>query len=101
MHFMTDRGPAALIFVGALNVGSISTPWSGELRPRKHGVVDVLDLSSHPTSIKRGDLLGWFNMGSTVILLMPFGACKWDNDMQAGQTLRVGEAIGQLSSTTK
>jgi phosphatidylserine decarboxylase len=101
MHFMTDRGPAALVFVGALNVGSISTPWSGELRPRKDGVVDVLDLSSHPTSIKKGDLLGWFNMGSTVILLMPSGACKWDNDMQAGQTLRVGEAIGQLSSTTK
>jgi len=101
MHFKTDRGPAALIFVGALNVGSISTPWSGELRPQKHGVPDVLDLSTCSTTVKKGGLLGWFNMGSTVILLMPPGTCEWDDDLRAGQTLRVGEAIGQLSSMPK
>ena len=96
MHFRTDVGPAVLIFVGALNVGSISTPWSGEIRPRKVGVVDVLDLSSHPTAVDKGDLLGWFNMGSTVILLLPEGACEWDDDLQPGETLRMGEEIGEL-----
>lgn len=101
MHFATSSGPAALIFVGALNVGSISTPWSGELRPRKNGVVDVLDLSGCATTVRKGDLLGWFNMGSTVILLMPSGTCEWGNDICAGQTLRVGEAIGQLSPKVK
>jgi phosphatidylserine decarboxylase len=101
MHFETSSGPAALIFVGALNVGSISTPWSGELRPQKNGVVDVLDLSGCATTVRKGDLLGWFNMGSTVILLMPSGTCEWGNDICAGQTLRVGEAIGQLSPKAK
>ena len=101
MHFKTDRGPAALIFVGALNVGSISTPWSGELRPRKRGVVDVLDLSTGSTSIRKGDLLGWFNMGSTVILLMPSGTCEWGSDFRTGRTVRVGETIGQLSRGRK
>jgi phosphatidylserine decarboxylase len=101
MHFKTDRGPAALIFVGALNVGSISTPWSGELRPQKRGVVEVLDLSTGSTTIRKGDLLGWFNMGSTVILLMPAGTCEWGSDLRTGQTLRVGEAIGRLSRGTK
>lgn len=101
MHFKTDRGPAVLIFVGALNVGSISTPWTGELRPRKHGVVDVPDLSGHPGIVKKGDLLGWFNMGSTVILLLPAGVASWDDDLQPGETLRVGEAIGQLSDGPK
>lgn len=101
MHFATSSGPAALIFVGALNVGSISTPWSGELRPRKNGGVDVLDLSGCATTVRKGDLLGWFNMGSTVILLMPSGTCEWGNDICAGQTLRVGEAIGQLSPKVK
>ena len=101
MHFKTARGPAVLIFVGALNVGSISTPWTGEIRPRKHGVVDALDLSRHSLSIKKGDLLGWFNMGSTVILLMPEGVCEWDNDMQLGESLRMGEVIGQLSYPDK
>ena len=97
MHFRTARGPVALVFVGALNVGSISTPWSGEIRPQKSGVVDVIDLSSHPGSVNKGDLLGWFNMGSTVILLLPKNLCDWDGDMRPGATLRMGEAIGHLS----
>ena len=100
MHFRTNFGPAVLIFVGALNVGSISTPWTGEIRPRKAGVVDALDLSSHPTEVAKGDLLGWFNMGSTVILLMPPGACEWDDDLEPGETLRMGEEIGEIKGTT-
>ena len=99
MHFRTDFGPAALIFVGALNVGSISTPWTGEIRPRKTGVVDALDLSGHPTRVARGDLLGWFNMGSTVIVLMPPGVCEWDDDLEPGETLRMGEDIGEIKGT--
>ena len=97
MQFMTSRGPAAVIFVGALMVGSISTPWTGEIRPRKHGVVDVLDIATHPTDVRKGDLLGWFNMGSTVILLLPEGVCEWRGDLVADARLRVGEVIGRLS----
>ena len=96
MHFRTATGPVAVIFVGALNVGSISTPWTGEIRPRKAGVVDVLDVSSQPQRVEKGDLLGWFNMGSTVILLLPPGACEWDDDLQPGKTVRMGEEIGEL-----
>ena len=95
MHFKTAHGPAALILVGALNVGSISTLWSGEIRPRKHGVVDALDLSPHATTLHKGDLLGWFNMGSTVIVLMPANACTWDDVLTPGATLRMGEVIGK------
>jgi phosphatidylserine decarboxylase len=87
-----------LIFVGALNVGSISTPWTGEIRPRNAGVVDVLDISGHPARVAKGDLLGWFNMGSTVILLLPKGVCEWDDDLEPGETLRMGEEIGELLS---
>ncbi len=97
MHFTTSRGPAILVFVGALNVGSISTPWTGELRPRRAGVVDVLDLSSQDTQVAKGDLLGWFNMGSTVILVLPDGMAEWHNNLSPGNTLRMGEAIGTLA----
>ena len=97
MHFDTQHGAAALIFVGALNVGSISTPWTGEIRPRSQGVVDVLDITKAPTTVRRGDLLGWFNMGSTVILLLPKGVCEWHEDMQPRETLCMGNAIGTLS----
>lgn len=97
MHFQTNNGPAALVFVGALNVGSISTPWTGEIRPRKRGVVEALNLSGHSTTIQKGSLLGWFNLGSTVVLLLPARNCEWHDDLKPGASLRVGEVIGTLS----
>jgi len=96
LHFRTAFGPMVVILVGALNVGSISTPWSGEIRPRKSGVVERIDISTAPRELGKGDLLGWFNRGSTVILLLPAGACEWDDDLEPGQTVRMGEEIGEL-----
>lgn len=97
LNFETDAGPAALIFVGALNVGSITTPWTGELRPRHNGIVESIELGDEVIDIAKGQLLGWFNMGSTVILLLPNGSSAWNDKMTAGSTLQMGEAIGSLT----
>jgi phosphatidylserine decarboxylase len=96
-HFVTDAGPFALIFVGAMNVGSITTPWTGQIRPQKRGVVVDYDLSkcSESTAVAKGDLLGWFNMGSTVIMLMPDGHGEWSENIVTGTTLKMGEVIGR------
>ena len=101
MHFRSEAGPYVLIFVGALNVGSISTPWTGELRPRKHGVVESIDLGGVPREtgslvLEKGALLGWFNMGSTVVILFPENSCAWNSDLKRGATVRMGEAIGAV-----
>jgi len=96
LHFETPQGPAAVILVGALNVGSISTPWSGQIRPRKSGVVETIDLDNGPATVMKGDLLGWFNMGSTVIVLMPAGSCEWHDDLEPGKIVRMGESIGKM-----
>jgi phosphatidylserine decarboxylase len=98
-HIRTLVGPMALIFVGALNVGSVSTAWTGRIRPRKTGVVDDLRVDTAATSrnIAKGQLLGWFNMGSTVIVLLPPGRCAWREDLASGTRLTMGEAIGKLS----
>lgn len=97
-HFRAAAGPFILIFVGAMNVGSIATPWTGEIRPRKGNVVDniALHASNASRSVDKGDLLGWFNMGSTVIVLAPPGVCTWKSGLQAGDSLSMGEAIGQI-----
>lgn len=97
-HFRTTAGPCVVIFVGAMNVGSITTPWTGELRPRKGNIVDNIDLQESEVSltVDKGDLLGWFNMGSTVIVLTPPGVCTWKSGLQAGDALRMGEAIGRI-----
>ena len=97
-QFDTMDGPCALIFVGALNVGSISTPWTGEIRPRKHGSVDALTLDSRiSTEISKGQLLGWFNMGSTVILLFPKDSMNWQDTLKAGSAVHMGEQLGQAA----
>jgi phosphatidylserine decarboxylase len=95
-HFTADDRPFVVILVGALNVGSISTPWTGEIRPRKRGVVADYDLSRSTGSVTlaKGDLLGWFNMGSTVIMLLPAGSGEWSEQLVTGTTLRMGEVIG-------
>jgi len=95
MHFEAGFGPAAVILVGAVNVGSISTPWTGEIRPRRKGVVDVLPIAVDAARVGKGDLLGWFNMGSTVIVLTPPGACDWLSELGPGAIVRMGQAIGR------
>ena len=98
-HFDSDAGPLILIFVGALHVGSISTPWTGQIRPRRKGVVQDIDIlkRGYPTAAAKGDLLGWFNMGSTVILLLPPGPCELSADAAPGKDVRMGQAIGRMT----
>lgn len=95
LHFTTLVGPMVVVLVGALNVGSISTPWSGEIRPRRSGVVERIDISKAPRRVRKGDLLGWFNMGSTVIVLLPRDSYAWHDDFEAGVTTVMGKAIGE------
>lgn len=97
LNLATDHGPVAVILVGALNVGSITTPWTGEIRPRSSGVVEHIELSE-AVPIEKGELLGWFNMGSTVIVLLPKKVCEWRDNLQAGSTVRMGEMIGRLGA---
>lgn len=96
----TSTGPMMLIFVGAMNVGSISTIWSGEIRPRKRGVVEQLDIRNIDGNLRfmKGDMLGWFNMGSTVISLHPPAATDDFAGLTDGQKVKVGQIIGRIRS---
>ena len=88
----------ALVMVGALNVGSIETPWHGEIAPRRpRRLARVAPRrDAPPLSLARGDETGRFNMGSTVVLLFPPGRAAWRDDLRAGSVVRMGEAIGRL-----
>jgi phosphatidylserine decarboxylase len=101
-HFRSDQGPFVVVFVGALNVGTINSRWTGDTRPRATGVVEQVDLRQSGASprVTKGDTLGWFNMGSTVILLMPPGTSDAFAALEPGQTVRMGEPIGHLQAIT-
>ena len=89
----------ALVFVGALFVGSMSTVWHGEVTPRRprRRTEFPLDGSRASLTLARSAEVGRFNMGSTVILLLPPGRCTWLPSLAPGTTLRVGEALGRLT----
>jgi phosphatidylserine decarboxylase len=91
--------PFGVILVGALNVGSMATVWHGDVTPRKHREVTPLPVTDvlAPITLAKGDEMARFNMGSTVILLLPAGAASWAGDLVAGRTLRMGERIGTLT----
>jgi phosphatidylserine decarboxylase len=90
--------PWAIVLVGALNVGSMATVWHGDVTPRKHREVTPLPVTDvlASTTLSKGAEMARFNMGSTVILLLPPGASDWQNTLAAGRVLRMGERIGTL-----
>lgn len=93
----TESGPVCVVLVGALNVGSITTPWTGRILPKKRGVVaDVTPAQAEPVMLEKGELLGWFNMGSSVIVLLPPGSGSWHAGLNHGESVTMGTTIGTL-----
>jgi len=79
----------AVVLVGALLVGSIATVWHGEVTPRAvRGCADLpLDASRAALDLEKGAELGRFNMGSTVILLLPPGSSEWLPGLAPGSSV--------------
>jgi phosphatidylserine decarboxylase len=49
-----------------------------------------------PISFEKGEEMGRFRLGSTVVLVMPKGKVSWQSNQVAGKTVRLGEAFGTL-----
>lgn len=95
-----EDGPLiwGLVMVGALFVGSMSTVWHGDVAPRAARRIAELPVTAEraPLRLAKGAELGRFNMGSTVILLLPPQAAEWRTDIGPGASIRVGETLGRL-----
>ncbi|HUL46174.1 MAG TPA: archaetidylserine decarboxylase [Steroidobacteraceae bacterium] len=89
----------ALVLVGALFVGSMSTVWHGDVTPRSPRVRGdlALDFLRTGSKLEKGAEMGRFNMGSTVILLLPPGRTEWQSDLGPGSTIRMGQALARLT----
>ncbi|MBS0365283.1 MAG: phosphatidylserine decarboxylase [Proteobacteria bacterium] len=96
-----EDGPLtwALVMVGALFVGSMSTVWHGDITPRAApGITPLQPLTgAAPLQLPRGAELGHFNMGSTVILLLPPAAATWEPGLVPGTTVRVGQPLARMT----
>jgi phosphatidylserine decarboxylase len=86
----------ALVLVGALFVGSMSTRWHGDVTPAaRRRQCDLAPRPGVDLKLSKGAELGRFNMGSTVILLLPKGSAQWLPGFAAGSRIEVGQALAQ------
>jgi len=94
--FDTDAGPMAMILVGAIFVGSMETVWDGVVTPVRHRISswEYAPQSQQQLTLHKGEEMGRFNMGSTVILLFPKNRVAWDEFMTNGERLKMGQRIG-------
>jgi len=92
-HFETKVGPMAMVLVGATIVGSIETVWSGVVTPPTGPSVKTWHYSKSQHTFKRGDEMGRFLLGSTVILLFGKDKISWSENCSADSPLRMGQAI--------
>ena len=94
-----EDGPRlfAMVLVGALFVGSMDTVWHGEITPRspRTHLPLPLDDSRAPLRLEKGVEMGRFNMGSTVILLLPPDTIDWLPGLQAGDQIRMGQTLAR------
>lgn len=92
--FDTVLGPLAIIFVGAMIVGSIETLWSGVVCPRQQKKLVTWDYSEKNISFERGSEIGRFKFGSTVILLAPEKTIAWDKHLEPNVPIKMGQSLG-------
>ncbi|MEN8133007.1 MAG: archaetidylserine decarboxylase [Pseudomonadota bacterium] len=96
--FSTEQGPMAVVMVGALNVAAIETVWAGLVTPPAGKRIQVrrYPASDGQVWLQRGQEMGRFNMGSTVIVLFSPGLLGWNSELQAQDPVKMGQRLGGL-----
>lgn len=96
--FETPVGPMAMVLVGAMIVAGIETVWDGQVTPPVRQVT-VRDFSDpQPLVLEKGEEMGRFKLGSTVILVFGPDAVRWHESLRNGAPVRMGEALADLTA---
>lgn len=90
-RFQGPAGAMLVVLVGALIVASIETVWDEAASPYRR-----LEQRRHDRPLQKGEELGRFLLGSTVIVCCEPGRVRWLDGIQAGTRVRMGERLGDL-----
>ncbi len=91
--------PFVLVLVGATIVGSMSTVWHGVVNPPRPGHLREWTYDDDALSFERGQEMGSFLLGSTVVMLWPQDTITFNPQWAPEQPVRLGEAMGALFKT--
>jgi phosphatidylserine decarboxylase len=86
-----------MVMVGATIVGAMGTSWHGDIKRSKQPIQFDYRQAAINKVMAQGDEMGYFKLGSTVILLFADGSrVQWNKQLKAGSAIRFGEALGEI-----
>ncbi|WP_299939950.1 archaetidylserine decarboxylase [uncultured Microbulbifer sp.] len=94
--FDTAAGPMAMILVGAMIVAGIETVWAGQVTPHRRDVRISHYLNNAPIHLEKGQEMGRFKLGSTVIMLFGADRVCWLDTLEAESLVHMGAHFGNL-----
>lgn len=95
-EFEADFGRFVVILVGAMIVAGIETVWAGEVAPVKPRLHSVDYGQQAEILLQKGEEMGRFKLGSTAIILFPENTVEWQQDLNNGSVVKMGQSLGAL-----
>lgn len=92
--FETAHGKMVVILIGALIVGSIQPVWMNEPIKTHAPETKIFD---QPLTLNKGDELGHFQLGSTVLVLFEKESMAWESNLSSNHPIKVGQRIGKTT----
>lgn len=93
--FDSEQGPFVLTLVGATIVGSMATVWHGLINPPRTREVREWKYDKQQVQLKKGDEMGRFLLGSTVVMLFPKNVMQFNAQWEPALPVRMGELMGR------
>ena len=95
--FDTAFGPMVQILVGATITASMSTVWAGVINPPRTGEVKVWTYQGdNAIKLTKGQEMGAFQLGSTVINLFPANSVTLAEHLEVDVPVRMGEILATM-----
>lgn len=92
-----STGSFALVLVGATIVGSMSTVWHGVVNPPRTGKIRIWEYADQDIVLKKGEEMGRFLLGSTVVMLFRKGTLQFNLEWTALRVVWQGEAMAEAA----
>ncbi|HET8748762.1 MAG TPA: archaetidylserine decarboxylase [Ramlibacter sp.] len=98
-EFDCAHGPMVMVLVGATIVGSMATVWHGVVNPPRPRGAREWRYDDRDVVLRRGEEMGRFLLGSTVVMLFPKNVLTFTPDWAPSKAVRLGEAMGTVIET--
>ncbi|WP_294293723.1 archaetidylserine decarboxylase [uncultured Sphingomonas sp.] len=90
-----EHGPFVMVLVGATIVGSMATAWHGVVNPKRTNRASEWSYADQNIVLKKGEEMGRFLLGSTVVMLFREGTIAFNPDWAPERKVRLGEMMGK------